>query len=318
MYSDDMNLAYLLFLRPTLTEVQLVKKAFETSTANPLKLMSDLSLLIEGLAKKFVLPTCSVDPLSCDLDGFVDPKSHLGYEAEKKIRDMKGQGLTSEGEDGFRDCCLKFLRHLFKELKLRLPNNIGILRQAALLSPSNTLKVVKESLIPLMVLLNVPAESITLIDFQWRKITLVPWEKTADVASFWSEVIRYRDASGENPFKELSEFALCVLVLPWSNAEVERVFSQVNIVKTKLRNRMTTSMANALLTVRAELRRNDKCCHDYVLPESVVKKIGIKATYTGSGTSASECQSSACSAGMSSHFRADDPDGLADDILEFE
>ncbi|KAG0418845.1 hypothetical protein HPB47_004551 [Ixodes persulcatus] len=243
-----MNHAYLLFLRPSLTEVQVVNKAFETSTANPLKLMNDLSLLIEGLAKKIVLPTCRLDPLTCDLDSYADPKPHLGYEAEMKIRDMRGQGLTSEAEDSFRERCAKFHRHLFKELKLRLPDNINIMRQTALLSPGNTLKVIKESLIPLMKLLGVPAEIITVIDFQWGKITLVPWENTSDVVSFWSEVAKYKDASGKNPFKELSDFALCVLVLPWSNAEVERVFSQVNIVKSKLRNKMTTFMANALLT----------------------------------------------------------------------
>ncbi|CAN7940026.1 unnamed protein product, partial [Ixodes hexagonus] len=192
---------------------------------------------------------------------------------------MRGQGLTSEAEDSFRERCGKFHRHLFKELKLRLPDNINIMKQTALLSPGNTLKVVKESLIPLMELLGVPAEIITVIDFQWGKITLVPWENTADVVSFWSEVAKYRDASGKNPFKELSDFALCVLVLPWSNAEVERVFSQINIVKSKLRNKMTTFMANALLTVRAGLKRHNKCCHDYVFPKSVLAKIGTKAAY---------------------------------------
>ncbi|CAN8015307.1 unnamed protein product [Ixodes persulcatus] len=177
MYSDEMNHAYLLFLRPSLTEAQVVNKAFETSTADPLKLMNDLSLLIEGLAKKIVLPTCRLDPLTCDLDSYAesDPKRHLRYEAERKIRDMRGQGLTSEAGDTFRERCAKFHHHLFKELKLRLRDNINIMRQTALLSPGNALKVIKESLIPLMELLGVPAEIITVIDFQWGKITLVPW-----------------------------------------------------------------------------------------------------------------------------------------------
>lgn len=169
--------------------------------------MNDLSLLIEGLAKKIVLPTCKLDPLTCDLDSHTDPKPHLGYEAEKKIRDMIGQGLTSEAQDSFRERCAKFHRHL--ELKLRLPDNINIMRQTALLSPGNTLKVIKESLIPLMELFGVPAEIITIIDFQWEKITLVPWENTSDVVPFWSEVAKYRDASGKKkPFEEFSDCAL--------------------------------------------------------------------------------------------------------------
>ncbi|KAG0424277.1 hypothetical protein HPB47_028474 [Ixodes persulcatus] len=78
MYSDEMNHAYLFFLRLYLKEVQVVNKTFETSTANALKLMS-LSLLIIGFAKKIVLPACRLDPLTCDLDSYADPKPHLGF-----------------------------------------------------------------------------------------------------------------------------------------------------------------------------------------------------------------------------------------------
>lgn len=148
MYSDETNHAYFLFLRPSLTEVQLVSKPFQLSNANLLTLMNDLSLLIEGLAKKTVLPTCRLEPLSRDLDSSIDPKPHLGYEAEKKTRDIRGQGLTSEAKDRFREDRFKFLRHPFERMKLQLLNNINITRQAAVLSSDNTLQVIKESLIP--------------------------------------------------------------------------------------------------------------------------------------------------------------------------
>lgn len=43
--------------------------------------------------------------------------------------------------------------------------------------------------------------------------------------------------------KELAKFAISVLILSHSNAEVERIFSQLNVMKSKRRNRMETKMA---------------------------------------------------------------------------
>ena len=37
----------------------------------------------------------------------------------------------------------------------------------------------------------------------------------------------FRDACGDHPFKELTKLAISFLTLPWSNAEVERLFSQM-------------------------------------------------------------------------------------------
>ncbi|CAL4082586.1 unnamed protein product, partial [Meganyctiphanes norvegica] len=87
--------------------------------------------------------------------------------------------------------------------------------------------------------------------------------------------------SGSNPFKELADFSISLLILPHSNAEVERVFSQMNLVKNKLRNRMQAEMANAILAIRAGLKRHGKSCFNYEIPEDISAKIGTALTYAG-------------------------------------
>ena len=59
----------------------------------------------------------------------------------------------------------------------------------------------------------------------------------------------------KNLFKELFDFVMKFLVLPFSNAEVERVFSGMNILKTKIRNRIILNTMNLLLYIRCGLKR---------------------------------------------------------------
>ena len=72
---------------------------------------------------------------------------------------------------------------------------------------------------------------------------------------------------------------MTVLSLPHSNADVERLFSQVGIVKTKLRNRMRISTLNSILAIKYGLKRHGQCCYQYELPRDVVKKIGSLEAY---------------------------------------
>lgn len=58
--------------------------------------------------------------------------------------------------------------------------------------------------------------------------------------SFWSEVYSYKDACDNNPFQELGKFVISLLTLPISNAAVERIFSSLNVTKTKSRNRIAS------------------------------------------------------------------------------
>lgn len=82
-----------------------------------------------------------------------------------------------------------------------------------------------------------------------------------------------------NPYNDLCVLSKRILVLPWSNADVERIFSQMNIVKTKLRNRMGPVLLDSILTIRSGLKRNKMCCVDYKIPEDVLRNISNSSFY---------------------------------------
>ena len=56
------------------------------------------------------------------------------------------------------------------------------------------------------------------------------------------EVYNYKDSVNDSPFLDLATFALSLLTIPYSNAEVERLFSVMNIIKTKKRNKLATEL----------------------------------------------------------------------------
>ena len=120
---------------------------------------------------------------------------------------------------------------------------------------------------------------ITRIDFQWKNLHHKKWTVTSNTRDRWAEIGGYRDATGENPFYDVCQLALKILSLPHSNADVERLFSNMNCVKTKLRNRLILKTVNAILGIKYGLRRHRKCCHDYQLPDSVVQKIETLKSY---------------------------------------
>ncbi|CAI6354474.1 unnamed protein product [Macrosiphum euphorbiae] len=72
------------------------------------------------------------------------------------------------------------------------------------------------------------------VNHQWNNVTSIKWIERINTTKFWKEVDDYVDASGNNHFNELCKLSKRIIVLPFSNADVERLFSQMNIVKSKL------------------------------------------------------------------------------------
>lgn len=276
MFCDRENYAFLVFLKHILGEVQRVNKKFEAEVQDPTKLLSDLLHLIDSMKSKVLIPgkTLKADEL---IESYLDPRPYLGYEFEKEMSECK---FPHEKE--IRQRCVCFVVELIKQLQQRLPDNVQVLQSMSLLSAGECLQPIKPGIIDLAKMFTDSDEILTRIDFQWRNLHKVLWKKNTDTSELWVEISSYTDATGENPFSDLADLALTVLTLPHSNADVERIFSHMNIVKSKLRNRMSIKSLNALLTIRYGLRRNGSCCYDYKLPKEVLKSIGTLKAYESS------------------------------------
>ena len=67
---------------------------------------------------------------------------------------------------------------------------------------------------------------------------------------FWNSVSKLEDpVSGDLRYSVLPRLAKALLILPHGNADTERVFSKMNLIKTKLRNSIGNKSMNALLTL---------------------------------------------------------------------
>ncbi|KAL0195174.1 hypothetical protein M9458_008746, partial [Cirrhinus mrigala] len=253
MYSDPQNILYLTFLKSVLGEVQLAIKAFEGEQVDPLKLLESLVSLIKSVSSRVLNPLAKTDVLKGPIDGDISPKPYLGYLFESKAAELH---LVPEHEINVRKRCVAFTISLTNELRVRLPDNIEALQYMSVFNVEETLKHNKSpgEIGKIAKLLGYSPADIDKIVQQWRAIHLSKWNETKNTMSFWSEIMKFRDAADINPFQELAMAAVSVLSLPHSNAEVERVFSQMSVVKSKLRNRMSLQTLNSILYIRYGLK----------------------------------------------------------------
>ena len=65
---------------------------------------------------------------------------------------------------------------------------------------------------------------------------------------------------------------MSLLAIPVSNASVERVFSQMSLVKSKLRNKMQQRSLENTLHVRAFMQRNGICCNKFTPTQEMLSR----------------------------------------------
>ena len=96
--------------------------------------------------------------------------------------------------------------------------------------------------------------SLSEIEQKFRLLKSMSWAST-ETDDFWIKVHTYKDVTGNYPFRVLSSGVIKMLVLPASNAEIERVYSQVTEVKTKKRANLQTELLEAVIYCKFGLSR---------------------------------------------------------------
>lgn len=89
---------------------------------------------------------------------------------------------------------------------------------------------------------------------------------------FWVKVRETKRGDNEPMYyPHLSAFMLNLLCLPHSSATVERVFSCINRMKTKLRNRLSSKNISGMLHTKRLLSKDN--CHDFQITKEMRKRM---------------------------------------------
>ncbi|CAG4971878.1 unnamed protein product [Parnassius apollo] len=203
--------------------------------------------------------------------------------------------------------CSAFLVRLVRELVDRLPLNVSVVEKIELLAPSRVcLSTGKPNIKDFPWQLGDPNIDREAVMKQWRVLSTMRIEEiigTAaspnDIVNFWIQVLKMKNAGGSLMFKELAVFSIRCLSLPLSNAVVERIFSVMGTIKTKLRNRMQLPMLIAILRIRTHMNVRGLCCNNFQPNNHMVSLHAGRKMYVSGGSCASTSTSTTTEDGES-------------------
>lgn len=96
-------------------------------------------------------------------------------------------------------------------------------------------------------------EKHALLDF--KELHLSP---EVPIEEYWKKILNMKNFDGEPLFPNFKKIILLLLVLPFSNASVERVFSQLKLIKCDNRNRLGTNTISALMATKENIKNATK------------------------------------------------------------
>lgn len=161
------------------------------------------------------------------------------------------QDLDKKLLDTFRLRCLDFYIEAASQIMKRFNVSNPVFLNLKALDPQSVLKKTVPSVAPLVSLFShlVPENEINEMDREWRLLrnTELDVQPDIDVYSFWDKVSNLNKGDDTPLFPLVANFMKKLLCLPHSSASVERVFSLVNLMKTKVRNSLNTETLNGML-----------------------------------------------------------------------
>lgn len=164
--------------------------------------------------------------------------------------------------------CQKVLVELCVQIKKRFPlEEDGVLAQLTIIDPKVALSPLRnvKSIVQLAVHFPTLVKEQDLDDLQeqWQDLLHAKaslQNLNLSPTSFWQELLEVKDGNNEPKFSTLATFMRDLLALPHSSATAERMFSKINIVKTKHSNRLITeTVANRMLAKQAVARQGGSC-----------------------------------------------------------
>ena len=279
MFEDDKNYLYLIFLEGTLKDFSRINKLFELADADVVRLGTDL-MNFYSLLQRIVVPSKLEkvnrrDLFSYNFKNDLMPEScaHLGYAFISNAERLK---IPQQDVAEVKKRCFTFLVEAATQVHMRLPQNVIVFQDISL---NEVLKV--QELTRLATRFPNIVHDVDSLNKEIRQLKLldIPEDLAKDPVKFWDVINGYKDTAGELCFRNLSQLALSLYSIPYSNAEVERIFSKMNYFKNKMRNRMSSPTLDALIRIEGGLRWRKKECHNFTVTDDMKSKFNTSTVY---------------------------------------
>lgn len=158
-----------------------------------------------------------------------------------------------------KERCKRFSIVTCEQIKFRFDLNNSLWRGAAHLQPKAILDRSLRAEVPSLSALASEVPLINTVDRQalddeWRSIPWHPFKEEIkeflhDAEKILNYTLEITDETGAPKFACLGNFAFQVLSLPTCNADAERLFSKLNLIKRKERNCLTLENVKSLIRI---------------------------------------------------------------------
>lgn len=216
-----------------------------------------LKTLFDCFLKRDYLSVTSIENVD-----FKNPRNFLKlediYYGALVNNTILNENLNHEQLNLFRVRCLDFYVEACQQIVTRFPLKNNPLKEVTILEAVNVKSGKTNSVISVCRLFPnvIDLKHFQDIDTEWRILRNTEKIKDFpdDVELFWEKISLLKNGEGHPMFPLLSQFVFNILSLPHSSANVERIFSAVNLMKTTQRNRLSTETIVGLLHAQRHIK----------------------------------------------------------------
>ncbi|XP_043270179.1 uncharacterized protein [Venturia canescens] len=111
------------------------------------------------------------------------------------------------------------------------------------------------------------------LNIEWRLVadlSELKAFKEETLETFWTHIFQIKNDLKDLMFPNLTKLVKGLLCLPHSSAAAERVFSQLNLLKNKMRNKLHVDTCESILHAKELL--DDKTCHNWQSSQALLKR----------------------------------------------
>lgn len=202
-------------------------------------------------------------------------KIYLGAKVAVRLEDYNLRNRGANVHD-FPLRCLDFFIEACTQIQSRFAFDSEILLNLNAMDPQIVLSKTISSIAKLSSMFPniVQTDDMQALDFEWRRLRHQEFDSSSfnnidDVRLFWINVSKEKKGDGSPMYPILSKFMLSLCCLPHSSASVERIFSAVNLLKTKQRNSLCTETLNGILHSKRLISSENSNCYQF----NVTKKM---------------------------------------------